>query len=63
MSVKSVIDLIDQQVGLHPRITALREKGREAFLKNGLPQNKEEEFKHTPITRLLQKKSFIGAKG
>ncbi|MEJ1241543.1 Fe-S cluster assembly protein SufD [Chryseolinea sp. T2] len=55
MSDKSVIDLIDQQVGLHPRITALREKGREAFLKNGLPHNKEEEFKHTPITRLLQK--------
>lgn len=55
MSEKTVIDLIDQQVGLHPRITALREKGREAFLKIGLPQNKEEEFKHTPITRLLQK--------
>ena len=55
VSEKSVIDLIDQQVGLHTRITALREKGREAFLKIGLPQNKEEEFKHTPITRLLQK--------
>jgi len=55
VSEKSVIDLIDQQAGLNPRITALREKGREAFLKSGLPQNKEEEFRHTPITRLLQK--------
>lgn len=55
VSDKSVIDLIDRQIGLHPTIAALREMGREAFLKNGLPENKAEEFKHTPITRLLQK--------
>src|SRR5690349_14410496 len=55
VSDKSVIDLIDQQIGLHPKVAALREKGRESFLKIGLPENKAEEFRHTPITRLLQK--------
>lgn len=55
VSDKSVIELIDRQVGLHPRIASLREQGREAFLRLGLPENKAEEFRHTPITRLLQK--------
>lgn len=55
VSDKSVIELIDRQIGLHPKVMALREKGREAFLKIGLPENKAEEFRHTPITRLLQK--------
>lgn len=55
VSDKSVIELIDRQVGLHPRIAALREQGREAFLRLGLPENRAEEFRHTPITRLLQK--------
>jgi Fe-S cluster assembly protein SufD len=55
VSDKSVIELIDRQIGLHPKVAALRVKGREAFLRIGLPENKAEEFRHTPITRLLQK--------
>lgn len=55
VSDKEVIELIDKQVGLHPRIAALRSQGREAFLRLGLPAGKAEEYRHTPITRLLQK--------
>jgi Fe-S cluster assembly protein SufD len=62
VSDKSVIDLIDQQIGLHPKVAALREKGRDAFLKIGLPENKAEEFRHTPITRLLQKNLSLEAR-
>lgn len=52
---KSVIELIDRQLEKQPGVTALRNKGREAFMKLGLPANKAEEFRHTPITRLLEK--------
>ncbi len=55
VSDKNVIELTDQQVSLHPRIAQLRQRGREAFSKLGLPPAKAEEYRHTPITRLLQK--------
>jgi len=55
VSDKSIIDLIDLQIDQNSKIAELREQGREAFQRIGLPANKAEEFRHTPITRLLQK--------
>lgn len=63
LSDKSVMDLIDRQVGLHPKVSELRTKGREAFLRLGLPANKAEEFRHTPITRLLHQNLSLEPKG
>ncbi len=50
-----LVNLIDRDLSLHPRIQALRQQGRDAFIRLGLPENKSEEYKHTPITRLLLK--------
>lgn len=50
-----VLNLIDRDLEAVPNILALRREAREAFAKTGLPENKSEEYKHTPLTRLLQK--------
>jgi Fe-S cluster assembly protein SufD len=49
-----VLTLIDRDLHTLPGILALRQKAREAFVKTGLPENRNEEYKHTPITRLLK---------
>ncbi|MEJ7646753.1 MAG: Fe-S cluster assembly protein SufD [Chryseolinea sp.] len=56
-----ILNTIDSSVGLFPHVQELRQEAREAFVKLGLPDNKSEEYKHTPITRLLNKNfSFEG---
>lgn len=50
-----VVTLIDKSLSLNPSILGVRKEAFEAFQKLGLPENKTEEYKHTPITRLLQK--------
>ena len=49
-----VLSLIDRDLHTLPAILPMRQKAREAFLKSGLPENKNEEYKHLPITRLLK---------
>jgi len=38
-----------------PALKQLKEEAKEAFLKNGLPKFKEEEYKFTPIAKTLEK--------
>jgi len=49
-----VCQWIDQQISLNPAVSANRVEGLKAFQEIGLPQKKSEEYKHTPVTRLLQ---------
>ncbi|HTE34800.1 MAG TPA: Fe-S cluster assembly protein SufD [Chryseolinea sp.] len=58
---EEMLALIDRTVALHPRIQAMRDEARETFLRLGLPENKAEEFRHTPIARLLQKNLKLDA--
>jgi len=56
-----ILNAIDSTVGLFSHAQELRQEARQAFLRTGLPENKSEEYKHTPITRLLNKNfSFDG---
>jgi len=50
-----VIALIGKSVGANPSAAAQRNEAFETFKKLRLPEPKSEEYKHTPITRLLQK--------
>jgi len=50
-----VIALIEKSVTGNPFATTQRKEALEAFKKLGLPAPKAEEYKHTPITRILQK--------
>lgn len=50
-----VAGLIEKSLLLNPSILGLRKEALDSFQKLGLPENKTEEYKHTPITRLLQK--------
>jgi len=54
-ATESVIALIDKTITGNSSIHAQRSEAFEVFKKLGLPENKMEEYKHTPITRLLQK--------
>lgn len=45
---------IDQQTSLNPAVNATRLEGLKAFQEIGLPHKKSEEYRHTPVTRLLQ---------
>jgi Fe-S cluster assembly protein SufD len=47
--------LIDNDLLLNPLAAGHRREAREAFQRLGLPEKKAEEYKHTPLTRLLQK--------
>lgn len=49
-----VKNLIDKSVSLNPAVLSTRTDALEAFQKLGLPDKKAEEYRHTPITRLLQ---------
>jgi Fe-S cluster assembly protein SufD len=49
-----VLTLIDRDVHTLNDILPMRQLAREAFAKTGLPENKNEEYKHLPITRLLK---------
>lgn len=50
-----VVNLVDKNLSLNPAIFAVRKEALEVFQRLGLPENKTEEYKYTPITRLLQK--------
>ena len=49
-----VVSQIQKSIAQYPA-QAYRKEALEAFQKLGLPENKSEEYKNTPITRLLQK--------
>ncbi|HEY5750314.1 MAG TPA: Fe-S cluster assembly protein SufD [Chryseolinea sp.] len=49
-----VVSQIQKSITQYPA-QAYRKEALEAFQKLGLPENKSEEYKNTPITRLLQK--------
>lgn len=49
-----VVSLIDKSLSVNPSVVALRKEALDSFQKLGLPEKKSEEYKHTPITRLLQ---------
>lgn len=51
-----IIALIEKSVSANPIAPAQRKEAYEAFKKLGLPEPKAEEYKHTPVTRILQKK-------
>lgn len=53
--MNEIIDQIDKALALSPEIQSLRQAGRDAFARLGLPAAKAEEYRHTPLTRLLQK--------
>ncbi|MEP6736213.1 MAG: Fe-S cluster assembly protein SufD [Chryseolinea sp.] len=53
--MNEIIDQIDKTLALSPQIQSLRQAGRDAFARLGLPAAKAEEYRHTPLTRLLQK--------
>ncbi|HEY5919535.1 MAG TPA: Fe-S cluster assembly protein SufD [Chryseolinea sp.] len=50
-----VIALIEKSVTGNPVATTQRKEALEAFKKLGLPIPKAEEYRHTPITRIIQK--------
>lgn len=50
-----VVAMINKSLSLNPSIIAMRREASECFEKIKLPENKTEEYRHTPITRLLQK--------
>jgi Fe-S cluster assembly protein SufD len=50
-----VVALIEKSVTGNPVATTQRKEALEAFKKLGLPVPKAEEYRHTPITRILQK--------
>lgn len=50
-----VVSLIDKSISLNPSISELRKEARGIFQTLGMPSAKSEEYRHTPITRLLQK--------
>jgi Fe-S cluster assembly protein SufD len=54
-ATEEVIALIEKSVTGNPVATTQRKEALEAFKKLGLPVPKAEEYKHTPITRILQK--------
>ena len=54
-TTQEVVALINKSLSLNPSIRAIRQEARDAFEKMALPENKSEEYRHTPITRLLQK--------
>ncbi len=61
-STEDVVGLVNKSVSLNPSIAELRKEALESFRKIGMPESKTEEYKHLPITRLLQKNfTFDGA--
>lgn len=54
-TTQEVVAIIDKAVSLNPSVRSVRQEARDAFEKMGLPETKTEEYRHTPITRLLQK--------
>ena len=51
-----VIALIEKSVAANPALAAQRNEAFETFKKLRLPEPKAEEYKHTPVTRILQNK-------
>jgi Fe-S cluster assembly protein SufD len=49
-----VASLIDTRLPLNPLAGSQRRQAYDAFLRLGLPEKKAEEYKHTPLTRLLR---------
>ncbi|MBA4053958.1 MAG: Fe-S cluster assembly protein SufD [Marivirga sp.] len=54
ITTDGVVSLIDKSLSLNPSVLALRKEALTSFQKLGLPEKKSEEYKHTPVTRLLQ---------
>lgn len=54
ISTSGVVSLIEKSFSLNPSVPTLRKRALDSFQKMGLPEKKSEEYKHTPITRLLQ---------
>lgn len=54
-TTQDVVALINKSLSLNPSIHAMRQEACDAFEKMALPENKSEEYRHTPITRQLQK--------
>ena len=50
-----VIAVIEKSLAANPTLAAQRNEAFETFKKLRLPEPKAEEYKHTPVTRLLQK--------
>lgn len=53
-TTSGVVNLIDKSLSLNPSILSVRKEAMDSFQKLGLPEKKSEEYKHTPITRMLQ---------
>jgi Fe-S cluster assembly protein SufD len=54
VTTSGVVSLINKSVSHNPSVVTVRKDALEAFQKLGLPEKKTEEYRHTPITRLLQ---------
>lgn len=54
-TVAEIASGIERILAAHPPLEGVRREALASLLKLGLPGNKSEEYKHTPVTRLLEK--------
>jgi Fe-S cluster assembly protein SufD len=54
-ATQEVVAIIDKTLSLNPSVRDTRQEARDTFEKMALPETKTEEYRHTPIKRLLQK--------